>query len=106
MKKYIIGLVVLAGFLLVAFFAAIVWNASTNNVEGNNPLPQNIDIAYKEIQPRGVPSVARYVVVDTAGYNYFVTEEIFQLILTPQKVGEGLYRMPDGTLLVSLIEKQ
>ncbi len=99
MKKSFIGAVVVG---IVVAFIAILGILMLKDVSGNTPLPLDIDIAYKEIQIRGMPGVARFVVIDTAGYNYFVTEERFATILFPQKIGENLYRMPDGSLFTLL----
>ena len=75
--------------------------AVVDNLEGNNPLPVGLDIAYKEIQLRGIglDQVARYAVIDTTGHIYFVTEGVFQSLNTAQKIGDCLYRLPDGSLL-------
>jgi hypothetical protein len=67
------GLVIFLAFVIVGLIlGGIVYQSSLNHVSGGNPLPQGIDMAYKEIQLRGVPGVPRYVVIDTAGYNFLL----------------------------------
>jgi len=93
------SIVILVVFFMV-FMSAYLAKTVFSNLGGENPLPDNIDISYKEIQRRGMPSVLRYAIVDTAGYCYFVTEEKFYSMEVIQKIGDCLYREPDGNILV------
>lgn len=96
---------VVVTIMLAVAFVAYICTDLQRNISGEYPLPQNLDIAYKEIQIRGILGTERYVIVDVAGYNYFVTETVFNAILVTQKIGDGLYRMPDGVLLTMAPEK-
>lgn len=99
MRKEVIRIAVV---VLVTAFVSWIITGAVANLSEDNPLPQNLDIAYKEIQLGGVPAIERYALIDTAGRNYFVIESIFNTTLAPQKIGDCLYRMPDGSLLTCL----
>ena len=97
-RKAIINIV--AVVLIIVLVAAFMRDVG-GTLAGGNSLPANLDIAYKEIQLRGIGlnQAARYAVIDTTGYIHFVTEEVFQSLNTTQKIGDCLYRLPDGSLL-------
>lgn len=101
MKAWVTPVIIAMVILVLSFFGYTIYHDATNRLSGKQPLPQHIDIAYKEIQVRGMAKVTTYAIIDTAGYEYFVTEDKFQTIQAPQKIGEGLYRMPDGSLITS-----
>lgn len=104
MNKKILAVVI----VVCAAIALVVVVASSlhHNIIGGNPLPENLDIAYKEIQLRGLPPIERYAVIDTAGYIYFVTEEAFQNLNVTQRIGDNLYMLPDGSLLTCCGEER
>jgi hypothetical protein len=93
-KVLIYGSVVLVGVLVVAFvFGGIAAGVNTLYI----PQPDKLlpsDPAYKQ-----VVKPTNYVIYDTRGYQYFVTYEVFEAMKIPQKIGDGLYRLPDGSLV-------
>lgn len=92
----ILGIIVSSIIVVCAYFIL----HADDGVAGEYPLPVNIDIAYKQVIMRGsLNPTERYVVVSTSGAYYYVTQEKFNDLQVIQKIGDGLYRTPEGEII-------
>ena len=101
----VIGLVCMFAFAGVFIWGMIDLAAQRNKeMRGEVPLPVNINIAYKQEERATTAPYVRYAVYDTRGYQYYASKSEFDSLNAPQKIGEGLYRLPDGSYIGQVVK--
>jgi hypothetical protein len=97
----------LIGFIVVVVImvSGFIYGVSYSIVKSTQPpvafqIPDNP--AYK--QETMFNKFESWAVYDTRGYRYEVSKSDFNSLAVPQKVGDGLYKLPDGNYVSGLIK--
>jgi hypothetical protein len=95
----------IAGFIMIVTVIIYVYGYTSNIVhpQSNIDLPNVSEMAYKEIG-HNMMHETLYEIYGNNGYITYVTESQFNTIQIPQKIGDSLYKMPNGDYVTGLIK--